>query len=93
MEILNKKAIIEAVAEKAGLSKKDAKEVVEATFDTIVGALADGNKVDISGFGKFKVKERKARIGVNPSNGEAIEIAASKSVGFKAAKALKESVK
>ena len=55
--------------------------------------MADGNKVDISGFGKFEVKERKARMGVNPSNGEAIEIAASKSVGFKAAKALKESVK
>lgn len=93
MEILNKKAIVESVAEKTGLSKKDAKEVVEATFETIACALANGDKVDVSGFGKFEVKERKARMGVNPSTGASIEIAASKSVGFKAAKALKESVK
>lgn len=89
-DVLNKKALAEIVAEKCDLSKKAAGDVLDLVFDTVAKTLKDGGRVDIAGFGKFEVKERAAREGVNPATGEKIKIAASKSPKFKASKALKD---
>ena len=89
---MNKVELIAAVAEKAGLSKKDADRVVCATLDTIVAELAKGERVQLSGFGIFEVKAREARVGRNPKTKEAIEIPATKLPAFKASKALKDIV-
>lgn len=90
---MNKTELINAVAEATDLSKKDATKAVEAVFDTIMGALKKGEKVQLIGFGNFEVRERAARKGRNPQTGEEIEIAASKVPAFKPGKALKEAVK
>jgi len=71
----------EAVAEEARITKTEANEVVRAVFGKLGDALAEGEEVKIAGFGTFKVKERAARKGLNPSTGEPIEIAATKVVG------------
>ena len=92
-EILNKKALVEVVAEKLEMTKKDATVAVDTVFEEITKTLADGGKVDLSGFGKFEVAERPARMGINPATKEKIEIPASKSVKFKPSKALKDQVK
>ena len=84
--------IIYAVANKAGTTLKDTKAVITSLLATITDELAMGNRVMLNGFGGFEVRERAARTGRNPKTGEAVEIAASKNVGFKAAKALKEAV-
>ena len=89
---MNKTELIAAVAEKTGLTKKDAERVVNATFETISQNLAAGNKVQVSGFGNFEVKAREARVGRNPRTKETIEIPATKLPAFKAAKALKDAV-
>ena len=89
---MNKTELIAAVAESAALSKKDAEKAVNAVIDAIKGALADGDKVQLVGFGTVEVRERGARTGKNPRTGEAIKIAASKVPAFKAGKALKDSV-
>lgn len=89
---MNKTELIASVAEKAGMTKKDAERVVNAAFDSVVAALASGERVQLSGFGIFEVKEREAREGINPRTGEKIQIAASKQPVFKAAKALKDAV-
>ncbi len=93
MDIINKKNISEEVAEKHNLTKKESAEIVDLVFDTIVDSMKDGKRVDISGFGKFEVKERAARKGINPQTKEVIEIAAAKVPGFKASKSLKDSIK
>ncbi|ARD49445.1 HU family DNA-binding protein [Sporosarcina sp. P26b] len=90
---MNKTELINSVAEAAGLTKKDATKAVEAVFDTIQSTLANGDKVQLIGFGNFEVRERAARKGRNPQSGEEIEIAASKVPAFKAGKALKDAVK
>ncbi len=90
---MNKTELINAVAEAAELSKKDATKAVDAVFDTIQNSLADGDKVQLIGFGNFEVRERAARKGRNPQTGEEIEISASKVPAFKPGKALKEAVK
>lgn len=92
MEKVTKKDIISKVAEKTGETKKDITTVVEAVLEEITNAIVEGETVDLAGFGKFEVSERAARTGINPATKEKIEIAASKNVKFKAAKALKESV-
>lgn len=92
-ENLNKKALVEVVADKLGKKKKDTTIVVDAIFDEIINTLADGGKVDISGFGKFEVTERAQRTGINPSTKEEIVIPASKAPKFRASKALKDAVK
>ena len=92
-EVLNKKGLIDVVANKLDITKKDATVAVETVFETITESLVNGNKVDISGFGKFEVKTRAERTGINPATKETIQIPASKAPGFKAAKALKEAVK
>ena len=91
-DIMNKTELIAAVAEKTGLTKKDAERVVNATFETVTATLAKGEKVAISGFGNFEVKAREARVGRNPRTKEAIQIPATKLPAFKAAKALKDAV-
>lgn len=90
---MNKTELISAVAENAGLSKKDATAAVVAVFDVITGELAKGEKVQLIGFGNFEVRERAARTGRNPLTGEELNIAASKVPAFKAGKALKDAVK
>lgn len=90
---MNKTDLINSVAEKAELTKKDATKAVDAVFDSIQESLANGDKVQLIGFGNFEVRERSARKGRNPQTGEEIEIAASKIPGFKPGKALKEAVK
>lgn len=92
-EALNKKALIECVSAKMNITKKDAAVAVDTVFEEITAALADGGKADISGFGKFEVSERPARMGINPATKEPLQIAASKAPKFKPAKALKEAVK
>ena len=89
----NKQDVIAKVVEATELTKKDATASVNAVFDAIKNYLADGEKVQVIGFGTFDVRERAARQGRNPQTGEAIEIAASKVPGFKAGKAFKEAVK
>ena len=91
--IVNKKALAEVLATKTGMTKKAAIETVEIIFDEITENLKKGDKVDISGFGKFEVKDRAARTGINPATKEKITVPATKVPSFKAAKNLKESVK
>ena len=89
---MNKTELVAAVAEKAALSKKDAEKAVGAVVDTITAALADGDKVQLVGFGTFEVRERAARTGKNPRTGAAIKIDASKVPAFKAGQAFKNSI-
>ena len=89
---MNKTELIAAVAEKTGLTKKDAERVINATVETITQSLVAGEKVQVSGFGNFEVKAREARVGRNPRTKETIEIPATKLPAFKAAKALKDAV-
>lgn len=89
----NKTDLINAVAEKAELSKKDASKAVDAVFESIQEALAKGDKVQLIGFGNFEVRERAARKGRNPQTGEEIEIAATKVPAWKPGKNIKDAVK
>jgi len=89
---MNKTELVAAIAEKAGLSKKDAEKALGATIDAISAALAEGDKVQLVGFGTFEVRAREARTGKNPRTGEAIKIAASKAPAFKAGRGLKDAV-
>ena len=89
---MTKAELINAVAQKAELSKKDSEKAVIAVIDAISETLAAGEKVALVGFGTFEVKERAAREGINPRTKEKIEIPASKLPVFKAGKALKETV-
>ena len=90
---MNKTELINAVAAKAEISKKDAEKALAAVLGSIEDALKAGDKVQLIGFGTFEVKERAARTGHNPKTGEAIEIAAAKIPSFKAGAALKSAVK
>ena len=89
---MNKQELVDAIAKKANLSKKDAEAALKATLDTIEAQVKKGDKVSLVGFGTFEVRERAARVGRNPQNGHLIEIRASKSPAFKAGKALKDAV-
>ena len=89
---MNKTELIAAVAEKAGMSKKDSEKAVNAVFESITTALTEGDKVQLVGFGTFEVKERGARVGRNPRTKEEIEIPASRVPAFKVGKALKDAV-
>ena len=91
MEKLTKKDIISNIAEDSHLTKKDITEVVDSALTQIFEGLSEGKTVDLAGFGKFEITERKAREGFNPLTKEKIQIEASKSVKFKVAKALKDS--
>ena len=89
---MNKAELINTVAASADISKKDAEAAVSAALDAITGALKEGDKVQLVGFGSFEVKKRAARTGRNPKTKEAIEIPASVVPVFKAGKALKDAV-
>lgn len=89
---MNKKMLIDVVSEKLGITKKDAGAALDAIVEAIIEAVAEGQEVSISGFGKFGVSERAEREGRNPATGESIVIAASKSPKFKAATAFKTAV-
>jgi DNA-binding protein HU-beta len=90
---MNKTELIAAAAQNAGVTKKDAERVVNATIDAITAALVKGEKVQVSGFGIFEVRDREARTGRNPRTKETVEIPASRTPAFKASKALKDAVK
>jgi DNA-binding protein HU-beta len=89
---MKKAEIVNAIAEKTGLTKKDSENALDATFAAITEGLASGGKVQLVGFGTFEVRDRAARIGKNPKTGEPINIPASKNPAFKAGKVLKEAV-
>lgn len=89
---MNKAELIDAIASHADLTKADASRALEGFYEAITTAMKKGEDVVLVGFGTFAVKAREARTGRNPATGETIEIAASKSVGFKAGKALKDAV-
>ena len=90
---MNNTDFINAVAEKSGLSKVDAKKAVEAFVETVSSELKEGGKVALLGFGSFSVAEKSARKGVNPKTKQPIEIPARKSVKFKAGAELTEIIK
>ncbi len=87
---MNKNELINEVAEKAGLSKKEAKDAIEATLETIKETVKKGDKIQLIGFGNFEPKTNKARTGINPATKETIQIAESKSVRFKVGKGFKD---
>lgn len=89
---MNKTELIANVAAKSGLKKKDAESAITAFMECVQGALIEGDKVQLIGFGTFEVRERAARTGRKPSTGETIQIPASKTPAFKAGKALKDAV-
>jgi len=93
---VNKTELTEALAGAAEFTKADAQRAIDALFDTdsgvIVGALDNGDKVQITGFGTFETRQRKSRMGRNPQTGEKIRIPASTAVSFRAGKGLKDAV-
>jgi len=89
---MNKTELIAAIADKAGIAKKDAEKALAAFVDTVVTELKADNKIQLVGFGTFEVRERAAREGINPQSGAKIKIPASKNPVFKAGKALKDAV-
>ena len=89
---MTKTELINAVAEKAEFSKKDAEKAVAAVLEGITDALISGEKVQLVGFGTFEVRDRAARECKNPATGEVIQIEATKVPAFKAGKALKDAV-
>jgi len=91
--VLGKADIVEQVAEKTGLTKKDAAAALEAALDSIASWLQRGAKVRLTGFGVFEVRSRKARRGMNMATKQIVEIPAGKVPVFKASKTLKEAIK
>ena len=89
---MNKMELVSAMADKTGLSKKDAEAALKAFTDVVAEELKKGEKIQLVGFGTFEVSERAARTGRNPQTGTEMTIAASKAPKFKAGKALKDSV-
>ena len=94
---MNKTELVEALAEKMDTTKADAQRVIDAIFDTKEGVITEtlqaGDRVQITGFGTFETRKRKARTGRNPRTGEEIEIGPTISPSFRPGKALKEAVK
>lgn len=87
---MNNKDLADALEAELGLTKVDARKAVDTVFAKIAGAAAKGEEISLNGFGKFKVKESAAREGRNPRTGETMQIAASRKIGFAAAKGLKD---
>jgi DNA-binding protein HU-beta len=90
---MNKTELIEKIAAGAGLTKADSKKALDATLDAIKGALKEGDKVALVGFGTFEVTKRPAREGINPATKQKIKIAAKKIAKFKAGAELADAVK
>ena len=89
---MNKNEFVAAIAEKSGLTKKDAEAALNAYTAVVTDALKAGDSVQLIGFGTFEVRERAARTGRNPHTGETIEIAAAKVPAFKPGKVLKDAI-
>ena len=89
---MNKDGIIALVSKESRLTKKDATNAVDAVFDSILEALANGEEVRIAGFGSFEVKTHIARIGMNPITKEPIQIPAMQAIAFRAGKGAKEKI-
>ena len=89
---MNKAELIQAIAEKSGLTKKDAEKALAATIEAVTAAMKAGDKVALVGFGTFAVKTRAARTGKNPQTGATIKIPAAKVPSFAAGKALKDAI-
>lgn len=94
---MNKSELVDALADATEMTKADAGRAIDALFGTDTGviakALSSGERVQITGFGTFETKQRKARTGRNPRTGETIKIAATNTPGFRAGKGLKDAVK
>lgn len=90
---MNKSELVNAMAEKAGLSKADAKKALDAFVESVSSVLSKGEKVSLVGFGTFSVAERSERKGVNPATGASIVIPAKKTAKFKAGSELNDAVK
>src|SRR6478609_6209661 len=89
---MTKADIVEALYEKVGFSKKEAADLVELVFDTLKSTLAQGQKIKVSGFGNFVVREKRSRIGRNPQTGESIEISARRVLTFRPSQVLRSGV-
>ena len=89
---MNKTELVAAIAEKSGLTKKDAEKALAAFTESVEDALKKGDKVQLVGFGTFEVKHRAARTGINPQTKKPVKIAASKAPAFKAGKAFKDAL-
>lgn len=89
---MNKQELIDIIASKTRLTKKDINAVITATLDTITDAVADGDKVTLVGFGSFEARDRQAREGRNPKTGDKVEIPATTIPAFSAGKAFKDTV-
>jgi DNA-binding protein HU-beta len=89
---MNKGELVDAIAEKANVTKKEADAVLSAAIETIVETVASGEKITLVGFGSFEKRERKAREGRNPKTGETMQIAATSVAAFSAGKLFKEKV-
>ncbi len=89
---MNKAELVAAMADNAGLSKKDAEKALKAFTEVVAAELKKGEKIQLVGFGTFEVAERAARTGRNPQSGKEIKIPASKAPKFKAGKALKDAI-
>jgi DNA-binding protein HU-beta len=89
---MNKAELIDAIAQKAGLTKVQAKSAIDSYHETIAGTLKSGGSVDIAGFGSFSVLAKAARTGRNPRTGEALQIKAAKVPKFKPGKGLKDAL-
>ena len=87
---MTKADLVEQVASEAEMTKKDAEQLVEIIFESIIGALNKGEKIELRGFGSFRVRQRDARKGRNPKTGDAVEIPAKRVAYFKPGKELKE---
>ncbi len=92
MFIINRNDIVKRICEQTGMSKTECNEAVKDVFEEISAQLQAGNAVNIPGFGKFEIRERAQREGVNPATGEKMEIEAASSIVFKPAKALKDRI-
>lgn len=90
---MNKRELIKKIAVEADIPQAKAAAALESTINLIIGAVVDGDKVQLAGFGTFEAKERKARTGRNPRTGEAVEVPAGVTPAFRAAKAFKDACK
>ena len=89
---MNKSELVDAIAQKTNVSKKEADAILTAMVEEIVAAVASGNKVTLAGFGSFEPRERQAHEGRNPKTGEAMTIPATRIPGFSAGKSFKDKV-
>lgn len=92
MANISKADLVKELAEKTGVGQKDTKTLVDSLFESVSSHLKQGDKIQLTGFGTFEVRERKARTGVKPGTTEKIEIPASKVPAFKAGKTLKDEI-